>query len=227
MTMAYPQAWHIASYPRSGNHLVRAVLEAYTGRPTEGCPGSKHDTPIHTKAPNASGLIQITSDQPVGYKSHTLQEIHQRDRQFHPTPLGFILVTRDPVAAIVSHTVRSLSNKRKYPWLNSRRKNLVVQKNINDYLSLVHRFAATQCAPKIHIKFEDLLNPKTSQITTTSLLHAVGIELQGPALNDVFALAKESQNSLGRHDTALKTELEQRVAEKISYADVLRYIDGF
>lgn len=218
-------AWHIASYPRSGNHLVRAILETYTHRPTEGALGAGRDTSIYARKSNVSGLVKVRSDQPIGYKAHFLREIHFRDRLFDEGSIGMILVTRDPVAAISSQATRILGNKRRYPWLTSRRKRLVIQEQIDLYLSLVFRFAANGDAPKVHVKFEDLLNPSISEQTVARLLDAVGAKLEGQPLSEVFELAMESQKSLANYNKRLNLEIKKEVGDKITYSEVLSYLN--
>ncbi len=71
-----PNGWHIVSYPRSGNHIVRALLEYASGRPTMGCPGTRHDPPISDRQPNRKkGLIRITNSEPIGWKAHYPREL--------------------------------------------------------------------------------------------------------------------------------------------------------
>ncbi|NRB20562.1 MAG: hypothetical protein HRU33_24270 [Rhodobacteraceae bacterium] len=225
-----PIAWHIASYPRSGNHLVRTLLEAYSNRPTEGSLGSPKDTPIHSKKANAAGIIKINSPEPIGYKSHDLHAIHSRDRSFRENPLGFLLITRDPVAAIASHAMRSLRKKRKYVFHSSQRYdqaiNILLRGQINAYLALVYKFSTIRSQPKIHVRFEDLINPETSEQTVDDLLGSMALHRQGPDLKSVFALARESQQSLKPHDAGLKREVEQRISKAISYQEVLQYLDS-
>jgi len=186
---------------------------------------AKSDTEIFKREPNRSSVIEIESDNPIGYKAHFLREIHFRDRICESGSIGMIFLTRDPVSAIASQTTRILGNRRKFPLLTQRRKRLVIQDNIDLYLSLVFRFAAFDDAPKIHIKFEDLLNAESSEKTVKRLLSVVGAKLEGPKLNDVFALAKDSQKSLSNYKENLRVEIEKEVEKKIVYSEVLQYIN--
>lgn len=216
-------AWHLASYPRSGNHLVRAILEAYTNRPTEGCLGSTNDTPIYQRSPNKSGVIQIKDTKPIAYKAHWLREIHARERVFGCGAMGMILITRDPAQAISSHIARS-KKLRLLP--QKRRIRRAIGKAVDEYLGLVHRYAAHQCSAKFHVQFEDLINVKTAHETATSILKRIGVEMEGPSLQSVAALAKESQQSIGGRELAFKSELQSEVGRMLSYEEVLAYIDS-
>ncbi len=216
-------SWHVASYPRSGNHLVRAILKAYTNRPTEGCLGARFDPPIHQRKANRANLIRINSDDPIGYKAHFLREIHARDRM-EGGPLGLILVTRDPAAAIASQVTRILTEGRILPWVSSRRKRIIIQDQIDIYLSLVFRYAAQTHAPRIHVRYEDLVSRDTAEPSARDFLARLGATLQGPSLADVSALAKDSQSSLGSKATDLKQEIQTEVRERLTYDEVLSYL---
>lgn len=223
-SVRHQRSWHIASYPRSGNHLVRAIIEAYTEQPTEGCLGAKRDIPIFQRPANRKRLIQIHSDHTIGYKAHTLEEIHERDRTIANGPMGVILITRDPVAAISSQATRILSDRRRYPWLTNRRKRIVIQEQVNLYLALVFRYASQRKEARIHLKFEDLVSKETVDRTVTEFLNKLEVCLQGPPLAEVVELAKESQNSLGDTARELKGEIEEEVRKRLSYAEVIQYI---
>ena len=90
------------SYPRSGNHLVRFVVEYCSGRPTLGfrdhenffTPQSLHDNPIFLRDLS----IQIKDPRPILIKRHT--------PDFPPEKLLFLV--RNPVIAILSHLGRDL-----------------------------------------------------------------------------------------------------------------------
>jgi hypothetical protein len=90
------------SYPRSGNHLVRFVVESCSGRPTLGfrdhenffVPKCLHDNPIFLRDPN----VHIKDPRPILVKRHT--------PDFQPERLLFLV--RNPVTAILSHLGRDL-----------------------------------------------------------------------------------------------------------------------
>lgn len=61
----------IVSYPRSGNHLLRFIVEYITARPTEGC--SKQDLPVFTNTYPEKDLMKhvVKNDSFVLTKYHT------------------------------------------------------------------------------------------------------------------------------------------------------------
>ncbi len=200
-------------------------MEAYSNRPTEGCLGVKSDSPIFQRSSKAEKLIRINSNRPVGYKAHFLREVHARDMAARQDQLGIILLTRDPVAAISSHAVRILSSRRKFPWVTNRGKRIVIEAQIDNYLSLVFRYVSQREGPKIHVKFEDLLSKDSADTVVGEFLGKLGVCTNGPPLTEVYKLAKESQNSLHNYNYDLKKELEAEIEKRLTYQDVLKYID--
>lgn len=60
---------YIISYPRSGNHFVRFIVEYLSGRPTLGC--SKNDVPIYMNDFGEYNPINIIDKSPIFKKSHS------------------------------------------------------------------------------------------------------------------------------------------------------------
>ena len=61
------------------------------------------DIPIYLREPNKiSKVIDIKDTSPIGYKAHFLLELLQNDKRTN-LETGLILITRDLVAAIMSH----------------------------------------------------------------------------------------------------------------------------
>lgn len=92
----------IASFPRSGNHLVRFLIEYLTGRPTLGCRGNPEDTPLHTRELADSSVLQHVEGEPIGEKLHFLHELETIKRTNTPVE-GALLIERQPVEALLSH----------------------------------------------------------------------------------------------------------------------------
>jgi len=87
----------LLSYPRSGNHLVRYIIEFLTGQATLGCFSNRvQDSPIF-KRYSVRLLGHVKEDAPVAKKSHFAYELkdHKCDK--------LIFILRDPVEAILSH----------------------------------------------------------------------------------------------------------------------------
>ena len=217
-------AWHIISYPRSGNHLVRGIVEAYSKRPTEGCFGITSDPPIYQNKSNKDAIISIKSDVAIGYKAHFLREIHARDLLYGRSNLGMILITRNPADAIASQCVRILSQKRERLFLTKRKKRILVQNEIDSYLALLFRFASHKKEMKVHLKYESLISPETSKQTIVELLSVLNVELTGPPIEKVLQITKSSQVSVGSRFPLLKDEIRSEVQSQLSYSDVLSYI---
>ena len=217
-------AWHIISYPRSGNHLVRGIVEAYSKRPTEGCFGITSDPPIYQNKSNKDAIISIKSDVAIGYKAHLLREIHARDLLYGRSNLGMILITRNPADAIASQCVRILSKKRERLFLTKRKKRILVQNEIDSYLALLFRFASHKKEMKVHLKYESLISPETSKQTIVELLSVLNVELTGPPIEKVLQITKSSQVSVGSRFSLLKDEIRSEVQSQLSYSDVLSYI---
>ena len=95
-----PKAWHILSYPRSGNHLVRALVEFSSGRPTLGAIESSKDIPIYLRSENKKlKLIDISNLDPIGYKSHWLNQARLVEKSVSDS-LGLIFIQRKMQDAI-------------------------------------------------------------------------------------------------------------------------------
>ena len=140
----------LLSYPRSGNHLVRYILEYITGLPTSGCYGNPKDRPIYTnKFPNKETPL-----------SHVDHNYHFSFTKFHKIPSVYnsaylkadpslILIVRDYKECIISH-LRKTSGK-DYSIETT------FQKEMNFYFKLLHYYDTYE-GKKMIIYYEDLLN---------------------------------------------------------------------
>ncbi len=89
----------LLSYPRSGNHLLRFLIESSTGRPTLGAidresfalPVGLHDLPVYL----AIRGMRVKDVRPIIVKRHWVND----DEAFDKT----IFLVREPVEAILSH----------------------------------------------------------------------------------------------------------------------------
>ena len=60
---------------RSGNHMVRALIEAASGQPTIGCLGNPLDTPIRDRfLAGADTPFERLSQVPVAHRIHLVSE---------------------------------------------------------------------------------------------------------------------------------------------------------
>lgn len=89
----------ILSYPRSGNHFVRYLVEFLTGRATLGAVGFTRtpgqDTPICLRS-GPQFLTHVCIDAPVANKAHFAHTVPKyTDR--------LVLIVRHPIEALISH----------------------------------------------------------------------------------------------------------------------------
>lgn len=214
--------WHIVSYPRSGNHAARAIIEATTGRPTLGCHGSAVDTPIYLREPNKrDGLICITDNTPIGYKAHWSYEIIANERQID-WKMGFLLMLRDPVDAIASQSYRVLA-RNKY-FLPQERIAECVNCEVKDYIALLTYFAAYR-GLKACVRFESLLggDPGKRLETAKKIATLVGEDSDDISMDKVdliLKLSKESQESLGAYKQRRMSDIRSNVQDRITMSDV-------
>lgn len=82
----------ILSYPRSGNHFTRYIIEFLTERPTLGL--TSQDGPIHERS-GPKLLPNITNNNPIAVKKHWASDIKSNAD-------SLILILRNPVEAILS-----------------------------------------------------------------------------------------------------------------------------
>ncbi|MCR9136751.1 MAG: hypothetical protein NXI27_12185 [Alphaproteobacteria bacterium] len=216
--------WHIISYPRSGNHLARAIIEGYSHRPTIGCPESVlRDQPIYLRRPNLqSGAIKVFDHRPIGYKSHFAREFHAHDRALDGRA-GLLLITRDPLEAISSHVYRIVSRRRFSLDKTIRRQ---VSSSIDSYLSLIHIYRSMAHRPRLHMRFETLADPKERVASAQILLRGIGVDamVSPPDVEAIVSTARESQTSVGRMRVKLRDRIRHMVREHISYDDALKLI---
>jgi hypothetical protein len=137
-----PSMHVLSSYPRSGNHLIRFIIEYISGFPTKGC--SLQDKPVClNEYDNSTTLEHVSID-----NDFIVHKTHQ------PRPCSSIIaITRDYRECIV-----------KYLKYN------IVQPNEDSISQEIHRYLHlivwyfTQTAPILHIQYEKLIRSnKNSQ----------------------------------------------------------------
>jgi len=98
----------LLSYPRSGSHLTRFVVELATGRATLGCRTNAQDVPIcHNSFRGASDILShVDVMRPIAQKAHRWEELETYEigdkRRFGKV----VVVVRDPVEAVLAHVGR-------------------------------------------------------------------------------------------------------------------------
>jgi hypothetical protein len=218
--MTHCNCWHIISYPRSGNHAVRAVVERFSGRPTLGCPGvEKDDPPIYLRAPNLClDLIKIRDEQCIGRKSHFPREFIKHDAQ--EVEAGIILITRDPIEAITSQIYSMVTprifRKRVDPFF-------AVRQAVDDYLGSVFVFRAMHDRRRIHVRYEDFIRPNSG--VPAKLLQSMGFStLPSEAeVAETLSLSFDSLQRPGRvkRDRKIVEKLRKEISKRLTYDEVL------
>lgn len=147
----------ILSYPRSGNHFVRYIIEFLSGRATVGCTNSVvvspfEDSPICCRQ-GPKLLNHVTLDNPIACKFHFANP--PTTAKFF-VPIGdvekLILILRYPTEALISHN-RNLKNKKEAGEVFGRQVEKFIE-NLNFYQNFV--------GPKETILYEDLLSESHS-----------------------------------------------------------------
>ncbi|MDM9625968.1 hypothetical protein QTL95_08680 [Rhizobium sp. S152] len=222
--MAYPDCWHIISYPRSGNHAVRAIVERFSGRPTLGCPGNERDDPpLYLRKKNQSlNLIKIEDERCIGRKSHSLFDLIRHDA--HEENAGLVLITRDPLDAITSH-IYSLAR----PRLLKRkvRCDVLVQKAVQEYLAPIFAFRGMHNRKRIYVRYEDFVRPNSG--IPAKLLQQMGLNDKQSTETEIVETLSLSFDSLRRpgrmnRDEKIVAAIKHEIAQRLNYADVMDLI---
>ena len=133
----------LMSYPRSGNHLVRFLIEYLTGLPTHGCIGNRYNEKFLCDwdyKDNINPLEHVNNNkEPIYYKSHGMFDF------FSNEPYHMIFILRDPRECIL----RNCMNDDKIDMEN-------IEKEIIHYLNLIEIYDTLDCE-KLLIYYEDLL----------------------------------------------------------------------
>jgi hypothetical protein len=83
----------ILSYPRSGNHLARFIIEILTGHPTKGC--SDTDIPLHKEKYKYPVNFNMKSNEFYGIKQHNYDCIGKDDK--------ILFIIRNPREVLLRH----------------------------------------------------------------------------------------------------------------------------
>lgn len=168
----------LLSYPRSGNHLVRFLVESVSRRPTLSAmdiessilPLGLHDRPAFLKTDG----IRVSNPQPILIKRHNILANDQFEKM--------IFLRRDPVEAVLSHLKHEpdegFSEK-------------AVQE-VALYNELIGHFDAFPASGKIVITYEELL--ADPHRTAWSILQFLGLR-RGIASLRLMRAIRNRQNA--------------------------------
>lgn len=219
--------WHLVSFPRSGNHLLRGLLEYASGRKTLGCPGAKNNGPIFSKEPNQLRKIIVVDDRrpPVALKSHFSTEIWRHQKKH--SAQGCILIIRNPVDAITSHLMRGIKSERDLALSDYGREIEHLQRA---YLHLLYVYRSYPEHKRILVRFEELISSPERAASITSAIGQKMCEefaaLDLGTTSSVFEVTKESQRSLKNSDRVVEKIVKAAVRARISHNEINKFLEN-
>ena len=222
-----PTPWHLISFPRSGNHLVRGLLEGASGRKTLGCSGAKNDEPIYKRIENKRRKILDVDPfkPPVAMKSHFSTEIWRYSKKYPEA--GVILITRDPVDAISSHLLRSIDSEKNLALRDYSRE---IRQSLREYLHLLYVYRSYPEEMRYHIRFNDLMGSEenisliVSQISKK--MNAGFTRLTNEKIAEIRSLTKDTQSSLTNPNPIVKGILRKAIQLRITNKEVDHFLAG-
>lgn len=140
----------LLSYPRSGNHLVRYMIEFMTGIPTSGCYGNMKDKPIYSNVfpDNKTPLSHVQHDYHFIFtKFHKIPSPHNSIFLKADPPL--LLILRDYKECILSHLYKNTGKNTIIPGSFNR--------ELDMYLKILNYYNSYK-GKKMIIYYEDLIN---------------------------------------------------------------------
>ena len=207
----------LASYPRSGNHAVRSLIEMAFGRPTLGAGDSEQwrfprwlvDKPIGLRL---DPPIAYVSRSPVAVKRHEFLEVDHWDY--------LIETIRDPRDAITSHT-----------------KNLAFEtfeekasKEVELWLQHIERFEEWDINKRLSIRYSDVLKKpervlcQLENFLRLSRIHSV--DHREVAVTGLSALVRTSANHI-RSPSFQFPERARVVEEKLNMVRTLESLERY
>jgi hypothetical protein len=139
----------VLSFPRSGSHLVRSIIEYYSGRCTIGCNGMTHDVnadpPICMKAD--AGYEHVSLSNPIAHKRHFTHKLPAKIDSLmliHRTPKEALLSFEKPQYAKLIGETQTEEDWKRFEYLCE-----LFTANIQTY----NQYAG----PKMIVKYEDLV----------------------------------------------------------------------
>ena len=145
----------LLSYPRSGNHLVRYLLESAFQAPSLGASDSEYyifprgirDFPLFVRLPD----INVINRTPIAVKRHLLKESDNFDK--------LVLLVRDPVEAILSHLRKETEEN-----FNSRSEGEVTR-----YVSVLKSWRLFSPEARFLVEFESVISESRDQVHSLAM----------------------------------------------------------
>ena len=203
-----PNAMCLLSYPHSGNHLTRFLIEYLTGRPTAGCFRSLTDVPIHTNTfpvPGPGPLVHVDPlERPAAFKFHyaascgTMCALADVDRgaAFGTACSRLVLVVRD-FAKCIPRYFEGVSSPAAVkhvttPLLDE------VDVQISLYMGNLGAFS-NFTGPKLLLHYEDLISgPEAARLLAVFLGDEVDPSRMAALVADYHVLSDLSRRAGGR-----------------------------
>lgn len=163
----------ILSYPRSGNHLTRFIIEYISGRPTMGCYNNSKDTPIRERFQyNKSPLNHVECDKNfIAYKFHKVPFFNFIFKKR-------IIIIRNWKDAVMSHLKKGDNYSEDF-----------IRKNLKSYFDILKNIKKEDLV----IYYEDLLKKnKQTVIDIYDYLNIENDKYLNIFFNDIDFLYKES-----------------------------------
>lgn len=132
----------LLSFPHSGNHACRFIIEYLSGLPTRGCLSIKNDSYICKKPFMQEDLLAHVdeSHDPFVYKEHWVKKIDK----VCMTPKTLVIILRDFKEALAS-------------WGRTKSKNVLSSKNFEWYMDIIQYYENYK-GKKMILYYEDLIN---------------------------------------------------------------------
>jgi hypothetical protein len=134
---------YLVSYPRSGNHWFRFIIEWFSGRPTLGCKDNGQDQPLCCQ-PCLHHVLSHVKGEPIAQKCHYF-DIPTID----PEKDQVILIIRDYKECLIRHLYGKTEIQKQHYGL--------ILEHLGHYLGLIHWFDNLSC-PKRIVYYEDLVD---------------------------------------------------------------------
>ncbi len=218
--------WHLLSFPRSGNHLVRALLEASGARKTLGCPGAKNDKPIYLRAPNKERKVIRVNGKlpPIALKSHFSTDVWRHEQKYAPG--GIIFIIRNPVDAISSHLLRGVGDEKETMSMLAK----MSEPLFRQYLSAIYAYKSFPKNRRVHLKFEDVVQGgEPAARIISDIGEKMGAEfrrLEPPEIAEIMKISMASQKHRNSYSIATEKLVRLAVSTRLSYPKILRALES-
>mmetsp|Transcript_32221 Transcript_32221/g.39634 ORF Transcript_32221/g.39634 Transcript_32221/m.39634 type:complete len:335 (+) Transcript_32221:78-1082(+) len=216
---ALPSRGILLSYPRSGNHLVRMILECLLGSPTY---GYAREEPMHQSeiekhnqtyiSPSLYRGKHATSAHPFILKRHSYQHISD----LYSTMMGefIIYIVRDPLESLISH-----QETKSFPFRNYDDELHSIINNTRVYLSWFNKHK--------HLLYYEDITSKDQHVAYQSLYGLsdflnVSLAVCNRCYRSMNNITTLGLKSLKRKAKAISTEHYYR--DKYSYLPLIVYV---